>query len=109
MGSRPELQVDDEVGLLKAIRQLDSSRTADTIRIFDNGDYLSAYGDDATFIAQAQYKTTSVLKQLGRSPGMPYVTMTVTVFRTFLRDAIFRLSKFEVPRVCRTWMLTDSR
>jgi DNA mismatch repair protein MSH2 len=104
MGSRPELEVEDEVGLLKAIRQLDSSRTAaDTIRVFDNGDYLSAYGDDATFIAQAQYKTASVLKQLGRSPEMPYVTMTVTVFRSFLRDAIFRLSKFEVPRVCRTW------
>lgn len=94
MASRPELKVDDEIGLLKAIRQLETDKPIDTIRIYDNGDYMSAYGDDATFIAQAQYKTTSVLKYLGRSPGMPYVTMTITVFRTFLRDAIFRLSAY---------------
>ena len=40
------------------------------------------------------YKTTSVLRTLGRSDsGLPSVTMTVTVFRNFLREALFRLSQ----------------
>ena len=40
------------------------------------------------------YKTTSVLRQLGKSDsGLPSVTMTRTVFRNFLRDALFRLGK----------------
>lgn len=41
------------------------------------------------------YKTTSVLRTLGRSDtgGLPSVTLSVTVFRNFLREALFRLSK----------------
>ena len=40
------------------------------------------------------YKTTSVLRQLGKvESGLPSVTMTVTVFRSFLREALFRLGK----------------
>lgn len=39
------------------------------------------------------YKTTAVIRRLGREPGLESVTMTVTVFRNFLRDALFRLSK----------------
>ena len=40
------------------------------------------------------YKTTSVLRQLGRADaGLPSVTMTVTVFRNFLREALFRLGR----------------
>ena len=40
------------------------------------------------------YKTTSVLRQLGRSDnGLPSVTMTTTVYRNFLRDALFKLGK----------------
>jgi DNA mismatch repair protein MSH2 len=93
MSSRPELKVDDEAGFIKTFHQLEANKPADSIRIFDRGDFLSAHGDDAEFIARVQYKTTSVLKTLGRSPGLPSVTMTVTVFRTFLREAIFRLGK----------------
>ena len=93
MSSRPELKVDDEVGFVKAFSQLEANKPEDTIRIFDRGDFLSAHGDDANFIARVQYKTTSVLKTLGRNPGLPSVTMTVTVYRTFLREAIFRLGK----------------
>ena len=50
-------------------------------------------GDDAILIARTQYKTTSVLKTLGKSPGLPSVTMTVTAYRSFLREAIFRLGR----------------
>jgi DNA mismatch repair protein MSH2 len=39
------------------------------------------------------YKTTAVIRKLGREPGLESVTMTITVFRNFLRDALFRLSK----------------
>jgi len=34
-----------------------------------------------------------VIKQLGREPGLPSVTMSITVFRNFLREALFKLSK----------------
>ena len=40
------------------------------------------------------YKTTSVLRQLGKAEGgLPSVTMTITVYRNFLREALFRLGK----------------
>ena len=40
------------------------------------------------------YKTTSVLRQLGKTDtGLPSVTMTMTVYRNFLREALFKLGK----------------
>ena len=40
------------------------------------------------------YKTTSVLRQLGKADnGLSSVTMTITVYRNFLREALFRLGK----------------
>jgi DNA mismatch repair protein MSH2 len=41
------------------------------------------------------YKTTSVVRQLGRNDhtGLPSVTMTMTVFRQFLREALLKLGK----------------
>jgi DNA mismatch repair protein MSH2 len=40
------------------------------------------------------YKTTSVLRQLGKADtGLPSVTMTITVYRNFLREALFKLGK----------------
>ncbi|KAL1311507.1 hypothetical protein AAFC00_001630 [Neodothiora populina] len=92
MASRPELKVDDEVGFIKTFRGLPAKEN-ESIRIFDRGDFYTAHGDDAEFIARTQYKTTSVLKQLGRDPGLPSVTLSHTVFRAFLREALFRLGK----------------
>jgi DNA mismatch repair protein MSH2 len=67
---------------------------ANTIRVFDRGDWFSAHGDDAEFIARTVYKTTAVLRNLGRSDNaLPSVTMTVTVFRNLLREALFKLGK----------------
>ncbi|RAL10893.1 uncharacterized protein BO97DRAFT_435759 [Aspergillus homomorphus CBS 101889] len=100
MSSRPDLRVDDEVGFIRFYRSIsstsdDSNTNNDTIRIFDRGDWYSAHGTDAEFIARTVYKTTSVLRNLGRSEtgGLPSVTMSVTVFRNFLREALFRLNK----------------
>lgn len=39
------------------------------------------------------YRSTSVIRPLGREPGLDSVTLSITVFRNFLRDALFRLGK----------------
>ncbi|EEP82010.1 DNA mismatch repair protein msh-2 [Uncinocarpus reesii 1704] len=94
MSSRPELKVDDEVGFIRFFRSLPPKDDSATVRVFDRGDWYTAHGSDAEYIARTVYKTTSVLRTLGRSDtsGLPSVTMTVTVFRNFLREALFRLS-----------------
>ncbi|KAI1264490.1 DNA mismatch repair protein msh-2 [Xylariaceae sp. FL1019] len=94
MSSRPELKVDDEHGFIKYFKSL--PRVGDeTVRIFDRGDWYTAHGEDANFIAHTVYKTTSVVRQLGKNDasGLPSVTMTITVFRQFLREALFKLGK----------------
>ncbi len=50
MASRPEMLEEDESGFCKFFRNLAES-SQDTIRIFDRGDYYSAHGEDARFIA----------------------------------------------------------
>ncbi|EMR62591.1 putative dna mismatch repair protein msh-2 protein [Eutypa lata UCREL1] len=94
MSSRPELRVDDEHGFIRYFKSLPAV-DAETIRIFDRGDWYTAHGDNANFIARTVYKTTSVVRQLGRNDasGLPSVTMTITVFRQFLREALFKLGK----------------
>lgn len=94
------LQVDDENGFIRFFRSLPSKDAVNesnptTIRLFDRGDWYTAHGTDAEFIARTVYKTTSVLRTLGRSDsgGLPSVTLSVTVFRNFLREALFRLNK----------------
>ncbi len=51
MSSRPELKVDDEQGFIKFFRAL-PVRNDDTVRVFDRGDFYTAHGDDAAFIAR---------------------------------------------------------
>ncbi|KAI4862318.1 DNA mismatch repair protein msh-2 [Hypoxylon rubiginosum] len=94
MSSRPELKVDDEHGFIRFFKSLPSVGD-ETVRIFDRGDWYTAHGEDANFIARTVYKTTSVVRQLGRKDagGLASVTMTVTVFRQFLREALFKLGK----------------
>lgn len=94
MASRPELKVDDEVGFIKTFNSLPPRADSSTIRVFDRGDFYSAHGEDADYVARTIYKTTAVIKHLGREPNsLPSVTMTVTAFRNLLREALFRLGK----------------
>lgn len=88
-------QVDDEIGFIRFYRTLPKPDNDETIRVFDRGDWYSSHGEDAEFIARTVYKTTAVLRNLGRSEtgGLPSVTMSVTVFRNFLREVLFRLNK----------------
>uniref|UniRef100_A0A8H7TTS5 DNA mismatch repair protein MutS-like N-terminal domain-containing protein n=1 Tax=Bionectria ochroleuca TaxID=29856 RepID=A0A8H7TTS5_BIOOC len=94
MASRPELKLDDEGGFIRFFKSLPDVGE-DTVRIFDRGDWYTAHAQDATYIAQTVYKTTSVLRQLGRNDasGLPSVSMTITVFRQFLREALLKLGK----------------
>lgn len=56
--------------------------------------YAAGCDDDSSILIRKQvYRTTSVLRQLGREPGLESVTLSITVFRNFLREALFRLSK----------------
>lgn len=50
MASRPEMREEDESGFCKYFRSL-GEKDGETIRIFDRGDYYSAHGEDAKFIA----------------------------------------------------------
>lgn len=50
MASRPELREEDESSFCKFFRNLPQNN-GDTVRIFDRGDYYSAHGEDAKFIA----------------------------------------------------------
>ncbi|WWC92204.1 uncharacterized protein L201_007158 [Kwoniella dendrophila CBS 6074] len=69
------------------------------IRLFDRGDYFSAHGPDAIYIANEVFKTTNVLKYLGSgkpsgssntgpSRGLASVTMRTSLTKQFLRDAL---------------------
>ncbi|KAL9052596.1 MAG: hypothetical protein Q9162_005286 [Coniocarpon cinnabarinum] len=89
MSARPELKVEDENGFVKFFRSLPDD--PDTIRIFNRNDYFSAHGESANFIARTIYRTTSVVRPIGRD--LPSVSMTFTVYKTFLREALFKLGK----------------
>ncbi|KAH0845798.1 DNA mismatch repair protein msh-2 [Fonsecaea pedrosoi] len=95
MASRPELKVDDETGFIRLFRSLPAKPDGNnTIRVFDRVDWYSAHGEDAEFIARTVYKTTAVIRNLGRSENvLPSVTMSTTVFRNLLREALFKLGK----------------
>ncbi|OCT52960.1 DNA mismatch repair protein msh-2 [Cladophialophora carrionii] len=95
MASRPELKVDDEGGFIRSFRALPPKPDGNnTIRVLDRSDYYSAHGEDAEFIARTVYKTTAVIRNLGRSENaLPSVTMSTTVFRNLLRESLFKLGK----------------
>jgi len=67
------------------------------VRLFDRGDYFSAHASDALLVAQEIYKTTNVLKYLGRpsssstssnGKGLPSVTISKTLTKNFLRECL---------------------
>ncbi|EIM82088.1 DNA mismatch repair protein [Stereum hirsutum FP-91666 SS1] len=70
-----------------------SPETDGTVRLFarNNGEFYTAHGADALYIAQHVFHTNSVLKYLGaggRTGGLPSVNLRDSVAKTFLRDAL---------------------
>ncbi|KAF8508246.1 DNA mismatch repair protein [Hysterangium stoloniferum] len=67
----------------------------DTIRLFERPEYYTLHGNDARYVAQHFYHTTSVLKWFGRGykngnvkEGLPSCTMRTEQAKTFLREAL---------------------
>ncbi|KAF8948080.1 MutS-like protein [Haplosporangium gracile] len=110
---RPEFDLDNqgEQKYCSFLRSL-PDRQENCIRLFErsSGDFYSVHGDDAYFIAQHVYKTTSVIKYLGGdvTTGVPSCTLSRTTCETFLRDALLnRQMRIEIwaaePRKQNVW------
>ncbi|TIA94515.1 hypothetical protein E3P81_00101 [Wallemia ichthyophaga] len=62
-----------------------------TIRLFDRGEFYSAYGDDANYVANTVFKTQKVLKQLSSKKlkqPLPFLSLNRISAQTFLREAL---------------------
>ncbi|ORY74755.1 DNA mismatch repair protein MSH2 [Leucosporidium creatinivorum] len=79
-------------GFCSIIRKLPPT-PAGTVRLFDRGEFFSAFGPDAYYVATHHYKTQTVIKKLGKistsnPDGLPAVTLSHAVAQSFLRDAL---------------------
>ncbi|KAF9193247.1 MutS-like protein [Haplosporangium sp. Z 11] len=110
---RPEFDLDNqgEQKYCSFLRSLPDHQE-NCIRLFErsSGDFYSVHGEDAYFIAQHVYKTTSVIKYLGGdvATGVPSCTLSRTTCETFLRDALLnRQMRVEIwaaePRKNNVW------
>ncbi|OLL22825.1 DNA mismatch repair protein msh-2 [Neolecta irregularis DAH-3] len=88
---RPDLVLDDAAGFISFYRNL-PQKDSSTIRLFERGDFYSVHGPDAAFVSEAVYRTTTILKYLGKTSngngGLASCTLSKTAFRTFLHDAL---------------------
>ncbi|KAL9243343.1 hypothetical protein vseg_017242 [Gypsophila vaccaria] len=85
----PELKLDVKQanGFLSFHKTL--PKDSRVVRFFDRRDYLTAHGENATFIAKTYYHTTTALRQLGSgSEGLSSVTISKSMFETIARDLL---------------------
>ncbi|KAJ8772226.1 hypothetical protein K2173_027403 [Erythroxylum novogranatense] len=85
----PELKLDAKQaqGFLTFFKTLPHDPRA--IRVFDRRDYYTAHGENATFIAQTYYHTTTALRMLGSgSDGLSSVSISKNMFETIARDVL---------------------
>lgn len=59
-----------------------------TVRLFYRNEYYSVHGPDALYVATHVFRTNSVIKYLGGRAGLPSVTLSESLAKTFLRDAL---------------------
>ncbi|EJT99314.1 DNA mismatch repair protein [Dacryopinax primogenitus] len=77
-----------EVGFCQFFERMPKVATG-TIRLFDRGDFFSVHGEDAKYVAQHVYHTNTVIKYFGKkSGGLPSVTLSQTLAKVFLREAL---------------------
>nr|XP_018259687.1 DNA mismatch repair protein MSH2 [Kwoniella dejecticola CBS 10117]OBR81845.1 DNA mismatch repair protein MSH2 [Kwoniella dejecticola CBS 10117] len=96
---RPQFEMDKEAEdrFCKFVERMPPKMDG-MVRLFDRGDYYSAHGQDAIYIANEIFKTTNVLKYLGSgrpststsqaSRGLSSVTISTSLTKQFLRDAL---------------------
>lgn len=92
-GKEKESEHDFAPGFIAFFSTLPKKSPSDdgTVRLFDRGDFYSAHGPDALYVATHVFRTNSVLKYLGaggRTAGLPSVTLNHTLGHTFLREAL---------------------
>ncbi|TIC31850.1 DNA mismatch repair protein [Wallemia mellicola] len=66
-------------------------RLEGTIRLFDRGDFYSAYGVDAEYVATEVFKTQTVLKQMTSKKlqmTLPFLSLNRISAQSFLREAL---------------------
>ncbi|CAG8456480.1 9119_t:CDS:10 [Diversispora eburnea] len=91
---RPDLTFDNQQGERKFCSLFRSlpEKSGNTIRLFERncGEYYSVHGDDAIYISQTVYKTSSIIKYLGGDVknGIPSCTLSRLNLETFLRDSL---------------------
>ncbi|ANB12773.1 mismatch repair ATPase MSH2 [Sugiyamaella lignohabitans] len=92
MSSRPELKFSDRNEESSFVRFFNSLPAKDpaTVRVFERTEGYTVHGEDAKYIAQTVYRTTSVLKYIGgdSNHGLASCTLSVIVFKNFLKDAL---------------------
>lgn len=108
--SRPELKFTDkgdEAGFLAFHKSL-PAKSSTLIRLFERSDYYTAHAEDALFIAQSVYRTTSVVKYLGSNNSLASVTLSQAVFQNFIKDALLNKGlKIEIySNQGRNWRVT---
>lgn len=89
----PELDKPEQQNFVKFFRALPQKEEG-TIYLFERDAnqrrYYTFHGDDALYIAQAVYKTTSAIKYWGgdATKGLPTTSLTHSAAESFLRDAL---------------------
>lgn len=77
-----------EQGFLSYLSSL-GEKPSTTLRIFDRGEYYTCHNEDAKFAAKEFFKTSTVIKELGKgSTKVPSVVLSKMNFETFLRDLL---------------------
>lgn len=115
--TRPELKfadVSEERGFYRKYVALPEKPTS-TIRVVDKGDYFTIVGNDAIFVADTIYHTTSVLKTCNvdqvtaknfKEP-MQYVTVSPQILANLLKDCLLDLG-YKVDIYDKNWRLIKS-
>ncbi|KAI8873772.1 DNA mismatch repair protein MSH2 [Ramicandelaber brevisporus] len=99
-GQRPDLRLDgkSEQGFCAFFNRLPEAPAAGdslesrTLRLFERngGEFYSVHGEDALYVAQTVYKTTTVIKHLGGKGdnGLPSCTLSRLATEAFLRESL---------------------
>ncbi|KAH3667881.1 hypothetical protein WICMUC_005159 [Wickerhamomyces mucosus] len=98
MSTRPELKFSDNTDERSFYRKFSNlpEKSSQTLRIIDKGEYYSCFTDDARFIANLIFKTTSVLKESNQ--GVIYLTLSQANLTQLLNELLINSNgyKFEI-------------